>query len=253
MRTTDGHDRNVVSRWLPAIVFGFVVAAGCSAAPSRGFDTRPLSQRSAIGDLPVTVRPSWWRTVEEASPATRWMLDGERVEQGTLFVEGPIVSVEPGFAIADKSGEVRPQGSTRPPVSLLEFNAANATTDVVIITLDVRVGLAETGPAPRSVKIALPLPAPTDLPSLRAELVAYGSLAAIVFLSADAPGPDDLYRILDSRYLGTLSNAGKTLTFGKLMTGPDEGRETETVEIEELLAGAGTIELLNPDGDRVRP
>ena len=221
-----------------AMTFALV---GCGDGKSNEiFDSRPLSERSH-SDAPVmSVQTAWWRNAVEASPSTIWRFNGERQRQGTLLVRGTVVSVEPGFAF----------NASGPETGRLSFNSQDAEVDVVIIHLRVSDGTSEKQNFPHEVKIALPLPAPTDLPSLAKELATYGELAAILYPAVALSGPSELFEILDSRYFGPMDAEGM-VTFGSLLEGVVVGVKPEVVAFQALKVGAGTIDLKDLNGSRL--
>lgn len=243
----------IISRRPARLAGGVVIAllgvTGCVNKEPQ-LDARPLSDRTAIAGAPVSLSTPWWRSAQEASPSTHWRVNGVPEAQNTVFVVGKVLSVDAGFGLGKAASEPRVGSDSSPGERVVAFNSKDSFVDVVIISLEVRDGVAESGDMPAQVRIALPLPAPTDLASLRTELDAIGSFAAVLFPAVGMAVEPGLYEILDGRYLGAISDDGATITFGDLMRGPDPAKAVEVVTVAKMIAGSGTIALVNAGGER---
>ncbi|MFM8389054.1 MAG: hypothetical protein ACKOA5_07400 [Actinomycetota bacterium] len=225
-----------------AIFLLCVIAIGCVADARRNqFDTRPLKERATSRESSMTLRRSWWQNAVEASPATEWWFQDERQFQGTTLVRGTLMNIVGGFGI----------DGSKDPQSTVEFNAESATTDVVVLGLKVSDGSTENGDLPDEVRIALPLPAPTDLKTLADELLAVEEFASILFPAVGLAGREGLFEVLDSHYLGAVDADG-IVTFGSLLTGPDARGKVEMINFAQLKRGAGVVRLADLDGARAR-
>jgi hypothetical protein len=107
------------------------------------------------------------------------------------------------------------------------------------------------------VKIALALPSPTDLDSLRTEIQKHQSLAAIIFPAVALNAEEGLFELQDSFFLGTVVEDAQndSVVFGDL-TGPNPFYKREVTTIKDIIAGAGTIHIssnkMTDDGRLVR-
>lgn len=222
------------------VIIAVLILGGCGTGePTAGFDKRPLVERSRSDASVLSIQESWWRNAVEASPATQWVINGKRQRQGTILVRGKLLAVEPGFAL-DSAG---------PDSRRIAFNAVGAEVDVVILRIAVSDGVTEEGAPPKEVAVALPLPAPTDLPSLVAELSTYEEFAAIIFPALALGDSDGLFEILDGRFFGPI-NRDDTVTFGSLLEGMISGVKAENVSFVEVKDGAGVIDLEDENGTR---
>lgn len=216
------------------------LVCACSTGSSTELDSRPLADRiDGLPEAPVSVVDGWFESAVEASPQTRFVLDGEIADAADLFVVGPVVSVTGLGALPEES---------RAPMDYIEFNSPDAATDFVALEIEVEVGVTESGaPPPTRVDVVMALPAPTDVESLARELAEVGRVGAIVFAAIGVPDEIqlDLYQVLDSYYIGPVD--GDEVTFGTWMRG-FEGMGVRTASVDEITRGAGVIELTSSGG-----
>ena len=231
-----------------------VVSFGCSADSTASEpDRRLLVERTTRQDEPASLSAPWWQTAVEASPATRFVLDGVPAVPPELFAVGEVTDV------AGLSGYREPTGGPyNPPTgpNLVEFGSADSFVDLVGVTLTVTDGIAAAGSSlPAQVTFVLGLPAPTDVESLRDELAAYGTLGVLAYRSPafnSEVGPAaglELYEVLDGFYLGPIADG--TFELGTLLPA-DQFHKAETVGVSDMLMGAGTINLTSSNGEPVR-
>jgi len=96
-----------------AALFGVGIAAILTVAACAGdaqeLDSRPVSERTRPAQgISATVLAPWWTSAEEASPRTRWTLDGNLVPADSkLFVTGRVAAVD-GIWGEHKYGPRRP-------------------------------------------------------------------------------------------------------------------------------------------------
>lgn len=253
--------RTIKTSVVIALLFGLMASCGGPQVESTlTKDSRPLSERiNAMNSGPFSLQPPWSLNAVEASPATNWVLDGEPVENISTFVVGQVQNVAAGFSLGEPEGSPNIVGQAETmKQNFLPFNSEKALSDVVIIEIIVSQGV---GPArsqpPDKVKIALALPSPTDLDSLRTEIQKHKSLAAIIFPAVALNAEEGLFELQDSFFLGTVVEDAQndSVVFGDL-TGPNPFYKREVTAIKDILAGAGTILIssnrMTDDGRLVR-
>lgn len=244
-----------------SLLLGLMTSCGEHQNEStRTKDSRPLSERiNAMKSGPFSLQPPWSLNAIEASPATNWVLDGKPVENISMFVVGQVQNVAAGFSLGEPEGSPNIDGQAETmKQNILPFNSEKALSDVVIIELRVSQGIGpDQSQPPDKVKIALALPSPTDLDSLRTEIQKLPSLAAIIFPAVALNAEEGLFELQDSFFLGTVVDDGRndSVVFGDL-TGPSPFYKREVTAIENIIAGAGTIHIssnkMTDDGRLVR-
>lgn len=236
MRTT-----KVTSSFLALVLSlaGGQLLVACGDDSQRSLDDRPLAERLGGGlDAPVSTTAPWWRSAVEASPSTRWTVDGVVNAGADLFVVGQVTAVDGLVGIAE-SGSTPNDGA---PPTFVEFNGEKALTDVLAVDIKIDSGVAaDGGSLPATVRIVLSVAAPTDLESARAELMSIGSVGAIIYRSPFATDENNVYEVLDSFFIGQAD--ADTVRFGELTQG-GEFFKPETVSISDIIAGAGQIDLI---------
>lgn len=236
-----------------AAVIAIVAVAGIAFLVGRDGrpepDDRPLAQRlGSVGEPPAeSFEPLWWTSPVELSPATRVTLDGEpQVDERNVFAVGTVTDVVPITGTVERN-EPMIEGQAGTWFLTVPFNDRDADRAVVGVVLSVSDGV--TGgdeDLPDEMTVTLSLPSPTDVDSLRDELVGI-KLAGLFYRLPEVAYPDDIWQAHP-----TLYSAGEWLgrVDGDMIVGlvPGVGFDLQPTPIAEMLAGAGDITLETIDG-----
>jgi hypothetical protein len=228
-------------------VAGIALLVGRDGGPEP--DDRPLAQRlGSVGEPPAeSFEQPWWTSPVELSPATRVTLDGEpQADDRSVFAVGTVSDVVPITGTVWRD-EPMIEGQAGTWVLTLPFNDPEADRAVVGVLLSVTDGLAGGDSVlPNEMTVELSLPSPTDVDSLRDELVGM-PLAGLFWRLPEVAYPDDIWQAHPALY-----SAGEWLgrVEGDMIVGlwPGAGFDLQPTPIAEMLAGAGDITLETIDG-----
>jgi len=193
-----------------------------------------------------------YASAAEAGPLTRFSVDGAApTTVSDVFVVGKVSSVEsgPGLSYRGYTPQVKGEKETAGR-TMVDFNSDLSDVDVVIVSVAVLEGVRSDGSSVTGeVRFGIALPAPTDLASLQKELVGLDIGALLVRNEGTRAGFDfdeQLFEVVGyGMYFGTVE--GAAVSFGQLTESP-YGLPPETVAVEAVMKGAGTITLKTIDG-----
>jgi hypothetical protein len=236
-----------------AAVIAIVAVAGIAFLVGRDGgpepDDRPLAQRlGPVAEPPAdTFLQPWWTSPVELSPATRVTLDGElQVDERSVFAVGTATDVVPITGTVERN-EPMIEGQPGRWNLTVPFNDPDADRAVVGIVLSISEGVAGgDSDLPDEMTVTLSLPSPTDVDSLRDELVGI-QLAGLFWRLPEVAYPDDIWQAHT-----TLYSVGEWLgrVEGDMIVGlvPGVGFDLQPTPIADMLAGAGDITLETIDG-----
>jgi hypothetical protein len=235
-----------------AAVIAIVAVAGIAFLVGRDGgpepDDRPLAQRLApASESPAETLPPWWTSPVELSPATRVTLDGElQANDRSVFAVGTVTDVVPITGTVWRD-EPMIEGQAGTWVLTVPFNDPEADRAVVGVLLSVSDGVAGgDSDLPEAMTVELSLPSPTDVDTLRDELVGM-QLAGLFSRLPEVAYPDDIWQAHPALY-----SAGEWLgrVEGDTIVGlvPGVGFDLQPTPIAEMLVGAGDITLETIDG-----
>ncbi len=240
---------------LVALTMCAVLVTACgsdSTARQRQRDTRSLSARLEAKSASVALSEPAYRSAAEAAPLTRFVIDGKpAVAVSSVFAVGTVDSVVAGVGLDYDGYTPSTADSGQQTAPEVEFGSDASDLDVVVVSLDARTGVRSDGSdVSGPVSFLLAVPAPTDLESLREQLI--GVDVGVLLNESESGlslGPDVLEVVGFDTFLGKV--AGESVEFGTLTTSP-LNLQPETVLIGDLLQGAGTIEVRYENGGFVR-
>ena len=227
-------------------VAAIAVFVGRDSGPSP--DDRPLALRlSPVAEPPAETLPPWWTSPVELSPATRVTLDGEpQVKERNVFAVGTVTDVVAITGTVERN-EPMIEGQAGTWFLTVPFNDPDADRAVVGVVLSVSEGVSDgDSELPDEMTVTLSLPSPTDVDSLREELVGM-QVAGLFWRLPEVAYPDDIWQahpVLHSvgEWLGRVE--GDTIV-GLV---PGVGFDLQPTPIADMLAGAGDITLETIDG-----